>query len=94
MSFLSELFSNRKTEDMIYYDKRREPRYPYTINTELMDSGGKRWSCKIENMSERGLGISTRAPLKMGSSLNIVKPNIMAEVLWTKKNRAGLRPIK
>jgi hypothetical protein len=94
MSFLSALFGSRKTEDMIYYDKRCEPRYPYTITTELMDSGRKLWSCKIVDMSERGLGISTRAPLKVGSSLNIVKPNIVAEVLWAKDHRAGLKPIK
>jgi len=94
MSFLSALFGRIKSEDVIQYEKRREPRHPYIINTEMLDASGKRWSCRIVDMSERGLGISTPARLPVGSSINIIKPNIMAQVLWAKDNRAGLKPIK
>jgi hypothetical protein len=94
MSFISSLFSKKKTEDMIQYNRRREPRHSCEINTDLLDFTGKQWDCKIVDMSERGLGISTPAILVTGSYLSIVKPNIMAVVLWSRDNRAGLKPIK
>jgi|WetSurMetagenome_2_1015567.scaffolds.fasta_scaffold00035_42 hypothetical protein len=93
MSFISSLFSGKRTEDIIY-EKRREPRNPCAINTDLMDSSGMRWSCRIVDMSESGLGISTSALLSTGSKLSIIKPNISVKVSWSKDNRAGLRLIK
>jgi|WetSurMetagenome_2_1015567.scaffolds.fasta_scaffold00682_8 hypothetical protein len=94
MSFLSSLFGRKKTKDTIHNEKRLEPRQPFEINTDLLDSSGKRWSCKIVDMSERGLGISTPALLLRGSYLSIIKPYILVEVLWSKDNRAGLRLLK
>jgi hypothetical protein len=92
MGFLTSLFS--KKEDLSYYEKRLKARHACTIPTELIDSAGKLWSCKIVDMSETGFGILTPASLKRGSSLSIVKPTIMAEVVWARENRAGLRAIK
>lgn len=92
MSFLKSIF--KKKEDMTYYEKRLKARHACAIPTELMDSAGKLWSCKIVDMSESGFGIITPASLKRGSSLNIVKPSIVAEVVWARENKAGLRAIK
>ena len=92
MSFLTSFF--KKKEDFAYYEKRRKPRHVCAIPTELIDSAGKLWSCKIVDMSENGFGINTTAMLKKGTALSIVKPTIMAEVVWSTENRAGLRAIK
>jgi len=92
MSFFSSLF--RKKEAVTYYEKRRQPRHVCAIPTELIDSSGKLWSCKIVDMSESGFGINTTALLKKGTALSIVKPTIMAEVVWSTDSRAGLRAIK
>jgi hypothetical protein len=94
MSFISSLFTRVKTEDMICHDKRSERRHQYEIDTELIDSTGKKWDCKIVNMSESGIGISIQASFLRGDLLRIVKPKIMAAVVWSKDNRAGLMPMK
>jgi|GEM_PF-696785 len=95
--YLSSLFGRKKSEDKVDVnccEQRRKPRHKCEINSELMDSSGRLWSCKIVDMSEVGIGIYTPAELSRGYSLNIVKPNIKVEVLWSRDNRAGLRPIE
>jgi hypothetical protein len=92
MGFLASLF--KKREEAIIAEKRRRPRHLCAIPTELIDSAGKLWSCKIVDMSENGFGIITPASLKRGSALSIVKPSILAEVVWARENRAGLKAIK
>jgi len=94
MSFISSLFTRTKTEDMICHDKRHKPRYACEVDTELTDSTGKKWKCRIVNMSESGLGISATVSLLRGDFLKISKPKITAEVVWAKDDRLGLRPVK
>jgi|WetSurMetagenome_2_1015567.scaffolds.fasta_scaffold00091_14 hypothetical protein len=94
MSFLSQVFSAHKTENVIYDKNRRKTRYKCAINTKLTDSNGNVWSCKIVNMSETGIGISTAAPLLIGSCVSIVQPSITGEVVWLKDNKVGIRPTK
>jgi hypothetical protein len=93
MSFFAALFNRKTSEDMIYCEHRRWPRQDCSIDTQLLDPAGKMWVCRIVNTSEAGLGIATEAPLARGGYLNIVKPNIMAQVIWSKDKRAGLRPV-
>jgi hypothetical protein len=94
MGFLTELFRRNRTGSVIHYEKRREPRHTSEIHTDLLDASGRRWSCKIVDMSQCGFGISTRAGLSIGSYVSIIKPYIPAEVLWSKGNNAGLKIIK
>jgi hypothetical protein len=92
MGIFSSLFK-KKTEDT-YYEKRRKPRHSCAIPTELVDGVGKTWSCRIIDMSENGFGIITPASLQRGSIMNILKPSIMAEVVWARENKVGLRAMK
>jgi hypothetical protein len=92
MGLLKSIF--KKKEEAVCYEKRLKPRHACAIPTELIDSVGKLWSCKIVDMSESGFGIITPASLKKGGSLSIVKPSIIAEVVWARENKAGLRAIK
>jgi len=94
MSFLSSLFNKKKSDETSYYEKRTKPRHECAIPTELIDSAGKLWGCRIVDMSESGFGIITTASLARGSALSIVKPSILAEVVWARENKAGLRAIK
>jgi hypothetical protein len=59
----------------------------------MRDSDGALWNCKIMDMSENGFGILTAASLQLGSTLNILNPNIQTEVVWVRDNRAGLRTL-
>jgi hypothetical protein len=92
MSFLSQVFSTHKTENKIHDKNRSKTRYKCAINTRLTDSAGNMWSCKIVNMSETGICISTAAPLVIGSCVSIVKPKITGDVVWLKDNKVGIRP--
>jgi hypothetical protein len=92
MSFISSLFGSRKTEEMTYRKNRRKQRHGCDISTELMDSAGRLWSCRIVDMSETGFGIKTTAPLSAGNCLNIIRPSIQAEVVWSRGDRSGLKP--
>ncbi len=76
------------------YEKRLRPRHACAIPTELTDAAGKTWSCRIVDMSETGFGIISPASLESGSIMNIVKPYIVAEVVWARENKAGLRAVK
>jgi hypothetical protein len=91
MGLLQNIFGKR-TEDS-YYEKRRRPRLDCSVSTEFTDDRGKTWSCKIVNMSESGLGITTGAHLRMGNTLNIIRPSVEAKVVWSDSNKAGLRII-
>jgi hypothetical protein len=92
MGIFASLF--KKQTDDTYYEKRRKPRHTCAIPTELIDAAGKTWSCRIVDMSESGFGIISPASLKRGGSMNILKPSIMAEVVWARENKVGLRAIK
>jgi hypothetical protein len=91
MGFFGDLF---KKQNGSYYEKRNRPRLSCAIPTEMMDPKGKLWGCKIVDMSENGFGIITTASLKLGSTLNILKPSIQTQVVWIKDNRAGLRAVR
>jgi|WetSurMetagenome_2_1015567.scaffolds.fasta_scaffold00053_38 hypothetical protein len=93
MRFLSELFGSKKPEIITYNINRRKARHSIDIPTQLLDSTGKLWSCKLVDMSESGFGITTTAMLIKGSSVRLVRPDIIAEVIWAQDNRAGLKPI-
>jgi len=90
MGLFHNLFGKRRS----YYEKRIKPRLSCAISTEMVDSKGRTWSCKIVDMSESGFGIITSASLSLGSTLNIIKPGIQTEVVWVRENRAGLRALK
>jgi hypothetical protein len=92
MGILATIF--KRQSDETYYEKRRRARHSCAIPTELIDAAGRTWSCKIVDMSESGFGITTLAALRKGSVMNIVKPSIVAEVVWASENKAGLRAVK
>lgn len=54
---------------------------------------GERWSCRIVDLSERGLGIISARKLSRGAVVNIAEPRTKAQVVWVEENRAGLRII-
>ena len=89
------LFQNlfRKKTEHLYYEKRRRPRLDCSVSAEFTDFKGNIWSCRILNMSESGLGITTGAHLQIGNTVNIVRPSMEAKVVWTADNKAGLRII-
>jgi hypothetical protein len=91
MGIFGNLFSKKSVS---YYEKRIKPRLNCAIPTELIDSRGRTWSCKIVDMSEGGFGIISTASLVTGSQLNMVKPSIQTQVVWVRENRAGLRAVK
>jgi hypothetical protein len=89
------LFQNlfRRRTEQSYYEKRQRPRMDCSVSAEFTDFKGNTWSCRIINMSESGLGITTGAHLNIGNTLNIVRPSVEARVVWTSDNKAGLRII-
>lgn len=73
-------------------ENRAWPRLKCDIDTycaTFMD----RWSCKIVDLSERGLGIVCSTTLRKGSMINFLDPKTKAQVVWVKNNRAGLKII-
>lgn len=92
MSFLENFF--RKRREVSYSEKRHYERIRCAVVTELADARGENWSCKIVDMSESGLGISTSARLMIGATVKIFRPSVMAEVVWAGEDKAGLRVIK
>lgn len=91
MGFFQGIFRRRKEES--YYEKRRRPRLVCSVSTEFTDARGNTWSCRIVDMSENGLGITTGAHLRMGNTINIIRPCVEAKVVWSADNKAGLRII-
>jgi len=61
--------------------------------TEFADPRGNTWSCKIVDMTESGFGIATDARLSMGNTVDIIRPSVVARVVWVGDNKAGLRII-
>ena len=92
MGIFASIFKKQTVDAQ--YEKRLRPRHACAIPTELIDAAGKTWSCRIVDMSESGFGIVSNASLKRCSIMNIVKPSIVAEVVWTHANKAGLRAVK
>jgi|WetSurMetagenome_2_1015567.scaffolds.fasta_scaffold00798_4 hypothetical protein len=56
-------------------------------------SSEERWTCKIVDLSERGLGIVSASMLNEGTMVNFTDPETRAKVIWVEENRAGLRII-
>jgi hypothetical protein len=53
----------------------------------------KLWSCKIVDLSERGMGIVSTTNMYKGAVVNFTDLKAIARVVWTKDNRAGLKII-
>ena len=51
---------------------------------------GNRWSCKIVDVSERGMGLVSPVKLNKGDMVNIEDPGTKARVVWADEGRAGL----
>jgi hypothetical protein len=92
MSLLESLFG--KQQEVSYSEKRHRKRIRCAVVTELADKRGETWSCKIVDMSESGLGILTSARLIMGTTVNLFRPSVEAEVVWAGENKAGLKIIR
>ncbi|HMK56822.1 MAG TPA: PilZ domain-containing protein [Dissulfurispiraceae bacterium] len=75
-------------------EKRCRPRIKCAVVTELTDTRGSAWSCKIVDFSENGLCVATGASLTTGSLVSISRPAIEAKVVWSADNKAGLRIIR
>lgn len=91
MGLLRSIFKKRDEDS--YYEKRRRPRLDCSVSTEFTDSRGMNWSCRIVNMSENGLGITTGAHLRIGNTVSIIRPCVETKVVWTAEKKAGLRII-
>ncbi|HMK61907.1 MAG TPA: PilZ domain-containing protein [Dissulfurispiraceae bacterium] len=72
-------------------DERSWQRFKCGYYAECYDSSGNVYSCKIIDLSYRGLGIISSAPLRTGETYSISDPKVRAEVVWTAEGRAGLR---
>ncbi len=66
------------------------PRLKCNFDTAISIACGEIWSCKIIDMSQRGIGIITDLKLKKGDKVHITDPDADAEVVWSRHNRAGL----
>jgi hypothetical protein len=64
------------------------------VETELSDPRGGKWSCRIVDVSESGLGVLTSARLIIGTTVNVLRPRVEAEVIWAGDNKAGLKIIR
>ena len=66
----------------------------YKCNVEsCCFSRAQRWSCKIVDLSERGIGITLTTTIKKGTIVNFTDPLTRAVVVWSADNRAGLKII-
>jgi len=92
MGLMNKYFGNKQA--VSYGEKRRRERVRCAVVSELADTRGDKWSCKIVDVSESGLGILTSAQLMMGTKVNIFRPSVEAEVVWAGENKAGLRIIR
>ncbi|HMK56383.1 MAG TPA: PilZ domain-containing protein [Dissulfurispiraceae bacterium] len=91
MGFLQSIFKRARREP--YLEKRGRSRLNCSIATEFNDVKGKTWSCRIVDMSENGFGIATSAHLRIGNTINMMRPSVEARVVWATESRAGLRII-
>jgi len=80
----------KKHQKDVHCEKRRLPRLRCAVVTEFADPGGNTWLSKIIDMSEIGLGIATSAGLTMGNTVDIIRPSVVAKVVWVEDNKAGL----
>ena len=78
-------------EDYISKEERSCPRVKCNYETNCWDDYENRWTCRIVDMSERGLGIIMSASLRGGDIINITDPRTKAKVVWVEKSRIGLR---
>ncbi|HMK55100.1 MAG TPA: PilZ domain-containing protein [Dissulfurispiraceae bacterium] len=72
-------------------EERVWPRFKCSYYTECHDSRGNLWTCRIIDISYRGVGIVSSAALRAGEILSIADPKIKATVVWMAEGRAGLR---
>jgi hypothetical protein len=66
------------------------PRLQCDLVTECI-AFGRRWPCKIVDLSERGFGIISGVKLRIGDTVNIADPSAKAQVVWAENGRAGLK---
>ena len=71
-------------------EDRACPRLDCDINTVIIVDD-KRWPCKITDLSELGLGISSDVKLHVGDMVVVVDPGTRAQVIWADTGRAGLQ---
>jgi hypothetical protein len=79
-------------ELQVAVENRMWPRQRCEITTICSTLRG-RWTCKIVDLSERGLGIEIPTTLQKGAVLDFIDPRTRARVVWAEENRAGLRII-
>jgi len=88
MDTLKNIDSAKTFQELRYMDRLR-----CSVETEISVPWGDKWSCKIIDMSERGLGVVTPVRLRKGDMVIISDPVTRARVVWCLNNRAGLRII-
>jgi hypothetical protein len=78
-------------QKLLSKEERTWPRHKCNYFTECHDSRGNRWTCKVVDISHRGLGVVMNASLRKGETVNIVDPRTKAVVVWVSEGRVGLR---
>ena len=76
----------------VVVENRMWPRLKCDIDTYCA-AFPDQWSCKIVDLSERGMGIVSSTKLFKGAMVNVMDPRAKAKVIWMKDNRAGLKII-
>lgn len=76
-------------------EHRRSGRRRTLFGGVLFDRNGKKWDCKISNISDTGAQVKTVADLKLGDfiEIKINKFNDLrrAEIMWAGKDDFGIR---
>ena len=85
------LNSSRKSKQDFYCEKRKRQRVKCTSEAKFIYTNQSIYSCKIVDMSESGVAISSSADLEVGGILNFIRPAMEVEVIWTLENKAGLK---
>ncbi len=79
-----------KSRDDSFDEERFWPRFKCNLTTQMYDDSETLWNCRIVDMSESGLGITTDAKLQRGKRVHLVDPKVKADVVWFRDKRAGL----
>jgi hypothetical protein len=78
-------------KDFLAEESRLWPRFKCNYTTECADNSGNRWTCKVVDLSYRGLGIISSAKIRQGDRVTIADPRTKASVVWVQESRAGLK---
>ena len=78
-------------QELLLKEERFWSRLKCNYITVCHDSLGNRCTCKIIDISGRGLGIVSTAVLRKGERVSIADPKTKAVVVWVANGRAGLR---